>query len=257
MPQNKNNYQNKLKNKLLSEIRGLCADEKLTQEKIGKLLGVKQSAVSSLLNGKSSLSMSQYFALCELLGESPSQLMQKAQSSSRENFTLTPHMEQVLYKSDLHLICYCAAIREMSPQDIQIGGVSQEDIESILDELCQVKLVEKNKKNLYVQKHPDRSYVSPTRYRNSQVHQKLVSRSWRYFDRMHENKAFISNKFNAYCLDRFSAQQIKEIEASLWKVFQRIQSIRQGNLGNAYQDDASMPLWNIHLMLTTPCDLKK
>jgi transcriptional regulator with XRE-family HTH domain len=236
---------------ILAELRKALGEARITQIQIGEALGIKQSAVSSLLSGKSRLSLEQFLVLAELVGVRPPNLLQSVQNRMTQVVPMSAEVERTLYKSEVHLLSYCAATREILPSEVRVDGYSAAQVHKAMDELCDVGLLVK-KKNRYVQKDPQTSYRAATRLTGSRVHQTIVRRSWDLFDRRYTDRAFIATKFNVYMLDRFSVTQTKEIEAALWTVYEKVQSFRQANLSNGYTDDAHMPLWNVHLMLMTP-----
>ena len=246
-------YRNEQYKYLLAEIRKALAEARVTQSQIGEALGIKQSAVSTLLSGKSRMSIDQFFILTDLVGVKPQNLLQNTQNNMTQVIPMSPQIEATLYKSEVHLMAYCAAVREIGVQDLLMSGTSREQVQKALDELVSVELLVK-KKNKYIQKNLQAVLRPSTRFHASRVHQQIVRRSWDLFDRMYANKAFIATKFNAYIVDRFSVAQTKEIEATLWKVFEKVQAFRQHNQTQGYTDDDLMPLWNLHLMLMTPLD---
>jgi predicted transcriptional regulator len=249
------NYRHSLYNPILAEIRKALAEERITQTQIGEALELKQSAVSSLLSGKSRMSLDQFLTLSDLIGVRPQNILQHANAVATEVVNMTPQIEEVLYRSEIHTLAYVAAIREITPADLYMHGTSNAAIQQALDDLVRVELLEK-RRNKYVQKNPQRNYRISSKLKSSKVHQQVVLRAWNLFDRMYNNKAFIATKFNAYKVDRFTVSQSKEIESALWKVWERIESICQANAAAGYSEDENMPLWNVHLMLTTPLDPK-
>jgi predicted transcriptional regulator len=247
------NYRHNLYGAVLTEIRKALADEKITQTQIGKALGLKQSAVSSLLSGKSRMSLDQFLAISDLVGIRPQNLLQVANTHTTEFVPMTAEIENILYKSEIHLLAYCAAIREITPNDLYMSGTTQAAVQHALDDLVRAELLEK-RRNKYVQKNPQRVYQVSSRLKSTKVHQQVVLRSWNLFDRMYADKAFIATKFNHSVIDRFTTAQSKEIESAFWKVYERVEAIRQSNSATGYGSDETMPLWNIHLMLTSPLD---
>jgi plasmid maintenance system antidote protein VapI len=243
-------------NAMLAEIKKLFETSKITQREVGDVLGIKQSAVSSLLNGKSRLTLDQFLNLSDLVGLRPQQVILNAQNQLSQRVKMTPDQEDTLYKSEAHLMGYCAAVKDIEPQDLKIEGITVAQIQRALDELVAAGFLIK-KKSKYVQKNPEIIYIPSNRLRGSRIHQKIIQRSCELFDKMFNNKAFIATKFNLYLLDRFTVSQTKEIEAELWKVYEKIQSIRDANLASGYGENEttkSMPLWNIHLMMMTPTE---
>jgi predicted transcriptional regulator len=249
------NHQNQLYTTLLSELRKGLTEAQITQAQIGETLGIKQSAVSSLLSGKSRMSLDQFILLSDLVGVRPQNLLQNVQNQLTQVVPMSPEVENTLYKSALHTIAYCMAVREISVKDFTLHNISNENIHGALEDLVKVGLLIK-KKEKFIQKNPQTIFRASSRFKGSKIHQDIVQRSWEVFDRNYANKAFIATKFNSYLMDRFTVSQTKEIEAALWKVFEKVQAFRQANLANGYRGDESMPLWNIHLMLNTPLEPK-
>ncbi|NCN28600.1 XRE family transcriptional regulator [bacterium] len=249
-------YQKKLQTALLAEIRNAIEKEKVTQTQIGAALGLKQSGVSTLLSGKSRMSMEQYFVLCELLGRDPASFLQKASLRSQQILPMTPQIESTLYKSELHILLYAAATKEVDISSIAIPDADRPHIRKCLEELVQVGLLKRNE-DKYVQKNPNIIYRSFSRLSNSKLHQKIVVRSWAQFDSKVQDKNYLSDKFNYYLVDRFSHSQIREIQTELWKVYEKVQTIQNQNMLNNYSSKETMSLWNIHAMLMTPIAINK
>jgi len=242
---------NELYKQTLAEVRKALADAKITQSQIGDALGIKQSAVSSLLSGKSRMSLDQFLILSELVGIRPQTILQNVHTRMSQVVQMTSEQENTLYRSDVHLIAYCAAVQEVSAADFNLEAVPTDIVQRALDELVTVDLLVK-KRSKYSQKHPQLIFRPSNRLIGTKVHQAILKRSCETFDRHYADRAFIATKFNSYQLDRFSTTQIKEIELTLWQVYEKIQNFRQSNMSNGYTRDEPMPLWNIHLMLMTP-----
>ena len=242
-------------NQILAELRNSCSEGKITQTDIGAALGIKQSAVSSLLNGKSRISLDQFLILTELVSISPQDVLQRASNRSTEVVPMTTEIENTLYRSETHVLAYCAATRPISVSDLVHGGIPESVSEAALDDLVRVGLLEK-KRSKYVQKHPSRTYRAQSRSKLSAAHQQIVSRSWQLFDRRIQDREWIASKFNAFMVDRFTKSQTKEIEAAMWKVYEKIQAYSQENSSQGYTTEESMPLWNFHLMMVTPLEAR-
>ncbi|MBT3583424.1 MAG: helix-turn-helix transcriptional regulator [Halobacteriovoraceae bacterium] len=60
-------YQNEIYPLLAKKLKFELKRENIHQSAVGKALGIKQSAVSSLLNGKSNMTLQQFLTLCELV----------------------------------------------------------------------------------------------------------------------------------------------------------------------------------------------
>lgn len=231
------------------------SEQKITQGRLGQKLGIKQSAVSSLMSGKSVLSVYQLMRISELLGLKVDSLFKESERLTKRIQLMSREMESTLYQSELHLMCYCSAVKPIDHNWLRIEGYSAEDVEKSLLELVGIGILERNEEGLFLQKYARVSYKSQNRHLGSKVHQHIVMRSWKLFDRMLKNKSFLSDKFNFYMLDRFTKSQIKELDASLWQVYEKIQNFRQENMNNNYRSSESMKLWNFHLMMMTPCHL--
>ena len=243
--------QNELYKQTLAEVRKALTDAKITQSQIGDALGIKQSAVSSLLSGKSRMSLDQFLVLSELVGIRPQTILQNVNNKMTQIIPMSVEQENALYKTEVHLIGYCAAVRDVAVSEIQLDGIPQAQVQKSLDELVEVGLLVK-KRTKYSQKDPQIIYRPSSRQRGSKMHQAIIKRSCETFDKYYTDRAFIATKFNAYLLDRFSVAQTKEIEASLWQVYEKVQSFRTTNMANAYTADEYMPVWSVHLMLMTP-----
>lgn len=246
-------YQDKFYGLILSEIRRNTARLELTQAHVADHLGIKQSAVSSLFSAKSRLSLDQFLKICELIEMSPDELVKRARNLEMEVQKMTPKMEATVYRSEAHLLAYCACSRWISLKELKGEGITFEMWNDAIQDLIEVELVEK-KGQKYRQKNPKITYVPSTRLVASKVHNRVVHRSWQYFDKRYNDREFISTKFNLFTLDRFSVAQSKEIEAMLWKVYEKITLFRQENQSESYAQEDNMPLWNLHLMLMTPIE---
>jgi predicted transcriptional regulator len=246
-------YRQQLFQSLLAEIRKALAEEKLTQMSVGQALGLKQSAVSSLLSGKTKMTLEQFLILADLLGKNAATLLQDASNRHASIVPMTREVEEALYRSELHLLTYCAATRPVSPAELERGGFTKTQVQQALADLSECGLLVE-RKGKWTQKDPQITYRASSRAKPSMAHYRIVNRAWQIFDRRFPERDFISTKFNAYVLDRFTVSQTKEIEAALWKVYERIQGIQAENTASGYAQNEAMPLWNVHLMLMTPLD---
>jgi transcriptional regulator with XRE-family HTH domain len=240
----------------IAELRTLLAEKNITQEAIGKALGISQSAVSMLLTGRSSISLPQFVKLCKISGSLPHHLFSKAESRIKESRTMTNEQEKVVFGSGTSLIVYAAATKPISAEDIHIHGISRNEIQKALDELVRVQFLEK-KRGKYQQVNKDIAFVPASRINSSKAHLDVIVKSSENFDRNYSNKPWINNTFNFNHLDRYSKSQAKQIEAILWKAFEEINSITQDNLASNYSDDDHMNLWAIHIMFIPPLDSSK
>ena len=247
-------YQDDFYESLLSEIKAALQDQTLTQSQVGSCLGLKQSAVSSLLSGRSRMSLDQFFALSDLMGLLPQKLLQRASAKVQQTEKMTAAMEETLYRSDVHVLCYCVAIRPVRAGALQITGTTPESIRRAFEELTKVGFLSEKSPGVFVQKNPRLTYLASSRLMGSDSHQKICLRSWRDFDERYDDKAYLANKFNLWDLDLYTDSQIKELDAALLKVAERIQAIKQSNLASGYSTTERMSLWNLHLMMMTPCE---
>jgi predicted transcriptional regulator len=249
-------YQDDYYDSLLTEIKTALQEQALTQSQVGSCLGLKQSAVSSLLSGRSRMSLDQFFALSDLMGLLPQNLLQRASSKVQQVETMTQEMEETLYRSAVHVLCYCAAIKPLKPETLRINNVDAKTVREAFEELTKSGFLVEKTPGVFVQKNPRLTYLASTRLKGSESHQKICELSWRYFDLKYEDKVFLSNKFNLWDVDLFTPSQIKELDAALLKVAERIEAIKQSNLASGYSSSEPMSLWNLHLMMMTPVEVK-
>lgn len=249
-------YQDDFYESLLGEIKTALHDQELTQAQVGDCLGLKQSAVSSLLSGRSRMNLDQFFALSDLMGSLPQSLLQRASSKVQQIEHMSPEMENTLYKSELHLLAYCGAIRPVKVDALKVSGVSPAAVREAFEDLRGAGFLVEKAPGVFVQKNPRLTYRASSRLKGSQSHLKVCARAWAHFDEKFENKAFLSNKINLSEIDLFTDSQIKELDAAMMKVFERIQAIKQSNLASGYSNDEPMSLWHLHMMMMTPVDVK-
>lgn len=249
-------YRDEFYDSLLNEIKETLAEQGLTQAQVGDTLELKQSAVSSLLSGRSRMNLDQFFAVCDLMGTLPQSLIQRASLRVQEIKNMSPEQESTLYKSEVHVICYGAAIKPIRATNIKVVGIPPEKIKEAFEDLLKAGFLVEKTPGVFVQKDPRLTYKASSRLKGSQAHQKICMRSWQYFDHRYEDASFRSNKFNLYDLDLYTEAQIKELDAALMKVYERIQAIKQINLASGYSGNEQMSLWNIHLMMMTPVEIK-
>ena len=245
-------YQADFYDSLLNEVKDSLYDQKFTQSEVGSTLGLKQSAVSSLLSGRSRMNLDQFFALSDLVGTLPQTLIQRAGSKVKKTEFMSDEMENCLYQSETHLLCYCAAIKPVKSSAFKVVGVAKEEVSKAFKDLCAAGFLIERSPGVYTQKDPRLTWKSSTRLKGSRTHQKICVRSWQYFDHKFEDGAFLSNKFNLCDIDLYTDSQIKELDAALFKVYERMLAIKQANLSSGYSNSEKMSLWNIHLMMMTP-----
>ncbi|MEK6706666.1 MAG: helix-turn-helix transcriptional regulator [Candidatus Poribacteria bacterium] len=240
---------------ILNELKRALEENKITQIEVGDALGIKQSAVSSLLSGRSKLTVEQLLRISALVGIKPHKLLSAADVLLTQTIPMPYEIESILYKSEIHLVAYCAATQEITADDLVIEEYTREKIKHAMDELVAVGVLIK-KKDKYIQKNPNVIYTPSSPTRPTACHQKVVLHSWRLWDKLKEKPGYRLKRFNYFLLDRFTVAQIKEVEAILWRAYERIQSFQRENMVNGYVSDDPMPLWDIHLMLMTPLEHK-
>ena len=123
-------------------------------------------------------------------------MLQNVQNQMTEVVQMTPAIEETFYKSEIHTMAYCLAVREVSPKDIPLHNVAPENVQAALEDLVKVGLLIK-KKDKYLQKNPQTIFRPSSRFKGSKVHQNILQRSWEVFDRHYQNKAFIKGRISA------------------------------------------------------------
>ena len=240
---------------ILQELKRALNENKITQLDVGDALGIKQSAVSSLINGKSKLTLEQFLTISNLVGSKPHKLLNSAEVLLSKTLPMPYEIESLLYKSEIHLLAYCAATQEITVEDLVTDDYSREKVKAAFEDLVSVGVLQK-KKERYLQKDPNISYTPSSLIRSTACHQKVMINAWKMWEKLKEKPGFRLKRFNFFLLDRFTVAQIKEIESLLWKAYERVQLFQRENMVNSYHSEEPMPLWNIHLMLTTPVEHK-
>lgn len=240
---------------VLDELKRVLEENKITQAQVGDVLGIKQSAVSSLLSGRSRLTMEQFLRISDLVGVKPHKLLSSAEVQLTRKVPMPYEVETALYKSEIHLLGYCAATQEITPEDLVIDPFTRERVKQALDELVSVGVLVK-KRDRYIQKDPNVSYTPSSQIRMNAAHQKVMIHSWKLWDKLRQKPGYSLRRFNFILLDRFTIAQIKEVESILWRAFEKVQTFQRENMASGYVSDDAMPLWNVHLMLMTPLEEK-
>lgn len=241
---------------ILVQIKKSMEELKFTQADLGEALNLKQSSISSLLNGKSQFTLEQYLIVAGWLGIKPHKLISSAEAEITQTLPMPPEVELVLYKSELHLLAYCAATQDVSADDLTTIDYPKDKIKSALEDLVRVGVLIK-KKEKYTQKDPNVVYQPHDPLRSTDCHRRIALSAWKTWERLRKTNAAFKNKtFNFVLLDRFTRTQMKEVETLLWQAYEKTQSFQQVNMSNGYLSDESMPLYNIHLMLTLPLESK-
>jgi len=247
-------YEQVITDSVLRELKRALSELKISQAQIGDGLGLKQSAVSLLLSGKTSMNIEQFLLLCGMARVRPGQVLQKSEESLLKSSLMTPEMEGTLYRSALHLVCYAACVIEVRAEDLKLGAYKIQEACIAMQDLVSVGLLKELKNGAFVQVDPRMARSFSDRRRSTAPHLEVIGHSMKNFDLHHEDMAWKSTKFNYYFLDRFSRIQAKEIETAMWKVFDVINRIRQENVVNGYQSSEKLQLMNVHIMLSPPFD---
>jgi transcriptional regulator with XRE-family HTH domain len=240
---------------VLARIRDKIEENDLTQAAVGEALGIKQSAVSQLMKGKTKLNLEQFMALASLLGEAPHRLIAEADASLSEDRPMPEAMGQVLFKSALHLLAFCAAAKPVKPADIANNHFSAAQVKGALEELLEIGLLKK-KGDFYEVKDPHIFYRAETPESRSlrdsaylDVHQ-LSHKIWQAKG---DDKAYRAQRFNYFMMDYFTPSQIAEVEEFLWRAYERLRALQRENQANGLKSNTEeLQLWLSHFMLMTP-----
>ena len=251
-------YSEKFQKNVLIELRNRLSQTKITQAEIGKALGIRQSAVSHLLSGRSQFSLEQLFRVCACIDIKAHDLIKAAEGQFVDLVPMSSQVERAIYKSELHLAIYCAATIEIKASDITLPGYRDQQVRSALAELCDAGVLTKDH-DKYIQANVRRVYVNKNRQAGRRAKQKLVLSSWDLNESLEEKDFPLGVKFNTEITDRFTESQSKEIESALWQVFEKIKRFRSENTASGYAGTGGdyAQLWNIHLMLGTALDPRK
>lgn len=245
---------------ILEQVRQMLQSNQLTQAQIGKALGMKQSAVSYLLKGKTRLSLEQFLDLSELIGQRPQQIIAQAEASLTEKKPMPAEKEAVLTKSMEHYLCYFSAVKPMKVEDFVGSNFSENSIRLAVEDLIRADLVEKLSDGSFRQKQVNVIYTPPSerdRLKRNRylmdLHQ-ICQKNWfQNFD----NQMYRASKFNYYMLDQFTPTQIREVTEALWRVHEKLRAIQKQNMANDYASSTEkFTLWQAHLMLVPPLEDK-
>ncbi len=245
---------------ILEQVRQMLQSNQLTQAQIGKALGMKQSAVSYLLKGKTRLSLEQFLDLSELIGQRPQQIIAQAEANLTEKKPMPAEKEAVLTKSIEHYLCYFSAVKPMKVEDFVGSNFSENKIRLAMEDLFRADLVEKLNNGSFRQKQVNVIYTPPSerdRLKRNQylmdLHQ-ICQKNWfQNFD----NQMYRASKFNYYMLDQFTPTQIREVTEALWRVHEKLRAIQKQNMANGYASSTEkFALWQAHLMLVPPLEDK-
>ncbi len=238
---------------LLAELNRRIKEEGLSRKEVGEILGVNQPQASRLLNGKSRLTVEQLLRLAQRLAVKPAQIIAAAEASMTELVTMPPEVEATVYKSEIHLLAYSAATKEITVETFSKQGYPARAIRIALDELYHVGVLAK-RGNQYIQKHINRSYNKSDVKRTLQTHHKLATLSAdRYLEKI-SDPAYRAKRFCYLAIDRYTPSQIMQIDALLYSIYEKLSAFNRENMANGYSDSEEFSLWNIHLMLATPLE---
>ena len=248
------NYENPLYPALLTEIRKGLSEGKFSQAQIGEKLGIKQSAVSTLMSGRTQLSTNQLLNLCDLLGTRLQNLARQAEISVAETIPMTPQIEDIIYKSDLHVLCYSASTQEITPSQVRLKNIKPSKIQECFEDLLSVGVIKQIGSNSYIQTKPNATLTPTHRLRTTKAHQMIAQKSALRHDEMRGNNSLPKPSFNWYELDRLTRSQVTEIESIFYKLWEKISAFQTQNQAETYNSQDPMLLWNIHMMLMPATD---
>ncbi len=244
MPSSKSSPQYKA---LISELRNEIAAGNFTQKELGDELNLKQSSVSELLSGKSNLSMDQFLKICDILAISPHNILRKAEVKNTGKINATPEMEKTMYKSHIHVLCYCASSQVVGVEDIHLHRTPKTKIKEAFDELVEVGLLKKIALK-YVQRDPNLVIAPSNREQFTMIHLEIMNRTYKMFEELKKSNSFTTPKFRFFQIDRFSYSQIKDIESDLYKLYDKVSRYMIQNQSKSYSSSEKLILWNIHMM---------
>jgi predicted XRE-type DNA-binding protein/predicted transcriptional regulator len=247
--------QSDLYKKILLEIRRAIDENGISQKAIGEALSIKQSAVSSLLNGHSNLNIAQLLGVCDVLGLAPHVVMFRALHSSVNPKKQPDWVSGILYKSWIHLLIYVATTQPVSLKDLLTTQIDRAAAEKAIEDLVGVGLIKKSG-DKYKQLQSE-SVMAGDPYMQTLCHKEIINRGMEAWGdaRKRSLKEFFKTRFNMFHVDRFTDSQILEIESHLWKAFDKMKEFQMANTSKGYEGRAQMRVWNIHLMLSTPFEL--
>lgn len=239
---------------LLSSIRNGLMEGEFTQAQVGEKLGIKQSAVSTLLSGKAQLSATQLLDLCDLIGIRLQKLASLAESSVAETVPMTKEVESTIFKTPAHVICYTAATQEVKPNQVKLSNVTPEQIKQCFLDLESVGIVKKVGRESYIQTNPNVTLQPSDLGKITKAHQTIAQWTASRHAKMREQNTLPSSTFNWYELDRFTLSQATEIQSMFYQLWEKISSFQTKNLSEVYNSSEKMILWNIHMMVMPATD---
>jgi len=238
------------KTKILEFIQLKLKEKNIKQSTLGQDLNLKQSTISALLSGKTKISLEQFFDICEVIGERPQNLLSKTEIDIAKTKSLTKSQSDILYKSEFHLLLYCACVNPSTPKDVMSFDLTAEEALNIFKELLSQNLIKSVKEGVFIQAEPEVTYTTTDKNKRYECHKKVFSRAW---DLWKEENKYLNlareNYFNYYILDKFTYSQVSEINSLLYKVYEKIKEFQLINQCNCYNVD-DMVLYNLNILLT-------
>ncbi len=244
---------------ILDKVRSKLQENELTQTAIGEALGIKQSAVSYLLKGKTKLNLEQFLTLAALVGEKPHKLIADADQGLAETQAMPREMETVQLRSPLALLAYVAACRPITPESLVTPDYTLPMAREVLHDLHRVGLLEK-RGNEYVQKDLTVNYISGTQEgmrRRMQIQNDIHRACQQIWARNGDNKPYRARRFNYFNVAYLTPSQTREIIDHLWRAYEKVNFFEKENAAAGYQ--ATMErydLWQVHMMMMTPLEAK-
>jgi predicted transcriptional regulator len=231
-------------------------ERKVTQSRVGKALGIQQAAVSQLLSGKANLSLPQLLKICELLQVSAFELLHRAEMSTTEKLEHPEFASQVLYRSWRHLLVYVTCIQKKTLSQLETEILPASEVGAVLKDLMDVGLIEKQG-GCYRQRDVNRALGGDPNDATER-HAEVLSQCLEVWVRNRRAKrdGYFKTRFNYFQLDYFTDDQLGEIDAMLWKVYDRVNEIRAKNLSTGYLNTRPQRLWQLHFSLLTPNETK-
>lgn len=239
---------------LLSSIRTGLAEGELTQAQVGEKLGIKQSAVSTLLSGKAQLSATQLLDLCDLIGVRLQKLASLAESSIAETLPMTKEIESTIFKTPAHVICYTAATQEVKANQVKVKNHSPNQIRQCFNDLAEVGILKKVGRDSFIQQNPSVTLSPSNAQRTSKAHQTIAAWTASRHEEQKEQGSLPQSAVNWYELDRLTLSQATEIQSMFLQLWEKISSFQQKNQSEVYNSSEKMILWNIHMMLMPATD---
>ena len=244
---------------ILDKVRAKLQENQLTQSAIGEALGIKQSAVSYLLKGKTKLNLEQFLTLAALIGEKPHKLIADADSGIAESRVISREQETVQLRSPLYLLAYVAACRPIKPEMLVTSDYTLTMTREALADLQRVGLLEV-KDGAYIQKDLTVNYVSGTREgarRRFQTQGEIHRACQAIWDRNVDNKPYRARRFNYFNVAYLTPSQTREILDHLWRAYERVTFFEKENAAAGYQAPSERyDLWQMHMMMMTPLEDK-